>query len=68
MKMEQDSEMMMMPVIISESNYDQHDNRRIDIAINNTSIEQRSRDIIKSAITNSEFTWQAATSGLMEAA
>lgn len=58
MKMEQDSEMMMMPVIISESNYDQHDNRRIDIAINNTSIEQRGRDIIKSAITNSEFTWQ----------
>ena len=42
MKMEQDSEMMMMPVIISESNYDQHDNRRIDIAINNTSIDRKS--------------------------
>lgn len=57
MKMEHDADAMLVPVIISESNYDQHDNRRVDIAINDTAIGQRSRDIIRSAVSSTEFRW-----------
>ncbi len=57
--MQEDERKMMIPVIISESNYDEHDNRRTDIAICDTALEQRSRDIIRNAVSSSDLSWHS---------
>ena len=62
MKMEHNADPMMIPVVISESNYDQNDSRRVDIAINDSSLEKHCRDMIKSAVSNTEFSWQESNS------
>ena len=53
---------IMVPIIISESNYDSNDSRRVDIAINDSSLEKRCRDAIKSAVSNTEFSWHEGKS------
>lgn len=58
MKMEHEADTMMLPVIICESNYDQYDNCRTDIAITDTTLGARSREIIKSAVASTEMVWQ----------
>jgi hypothetical protein len=60
--MQEDERKMMIPVIISESNFDRNDSRRVDIAINDSSLEKGCRDTIKSAVTNTEFSWQKSSS------
>ena len=62
LKMEHPADSMMIPVIISESNYDRNDSRRVDIAINDSSLDKHCRDTIKSAISNTEFSWQEGKS------
>lgn len=62
MKMEHNADSMMIPVVISESNYDSNDSRRVDIAINDSSLEKHCRDMIKSAVSNTEFSWQESKS------
>jgi hypothetical protein len=59
MKMEHEADAMMIPVIVSESNYDQFDNRRVDVIVNDTDIEPRSRDIIRGAVARTEMTWHS---------
>lgn len=58
MRMENEVDTMMVPVIISESNYDHFDNRRIDIAVPDATLTPRSREIVKSAVSSTEMTWQ----------
>ena len=62
LKMEHPADSMMIPVIISESNYDRNDSRRVDIAINDSSLDKHCRDTIKGAISNTEFSWQEGKS------
>lgn len=60
-KMSQESVEMLVPVIICESNYDQHDNRRVDISICDAIEEPRNRDTLKGAISNTDLNWHEAT-------
>ena len=62
MRMEHNADPMMIPVIISESNFDRNDSRKVDIAINDSALEKGCRDIIKSAVTNTELSWQQSSS------
>ncbi len=51
---------VMVPVIISESSYDRHGNKRIDITVPDSGLSQKSREAIKSTVNAHvlDFEWQ----------
>lgn len=49
---------IMIPTVISESNYDKYDNKRISIEVNSTNLSRRVQDSIRNGIDPLSLNWQ----------